>query len=99
MLNIAIDYDNTFTADSFLFIKIIELMQSRGHRVIIATGRHRWSEDMERTPLPPDLDVVYCGVELKSIACKRAGYNVDIWIDDTPSTISPQLLISDDDGL
>ena len=99
MSTIAIDYDLTYTADSSMFRDIINIMMSRGHLVIIATGRKGHTEDMDRDPIPEGIPIIYCGNEYKTTVCDRAGYKVDIWIDDIPSMIEPSLLIANNEDL
>jgi hypothetical protein len=90
-LTIAIDFDNTWTADCLLWLNIYTYLIEY-HNVIIATGRTEFSDDMDRFYLPTEISIVYCGKELKDIACKKAGYKVDIWIDDMPETIRQPLI-------
>jgi hypothetical protein len=86
-LTIAIDFDDTWSADPEGWRCVFDLLTTRGHVVIMATGRHQWSDDMGRAALPPDMPIVYCGSELKERATRAAGYSVDIWIDDMPGMI------------
>lgn len=86
-LTIAIDFDNTWSADPEGWRAVFHLLTSRGHAVIMATGRRGWSEDMGRAGLPSNMPIVYCGSELKEKATRAAGYEVDIWIDDMPGMI------------
>lgn len=90
---IAIDIDNTWTRDPEMWREIVALMESRGHQVIIATGRIGWSQDMERMGIPPKSPIVFTMNEFKEKACMAAGYKVDIWIDDMPGTIQSVRLL------
>ena len=69
-------------------------MTSRGHIVIIATGREKWSEDMERLSLPIGIPIVYCGRDLKEKAVRADGWSVNIWIDDIPGMIQDCRILS-----
>lgn len=81
-MTIALDYDNTYTADPPMWDAFIGCAQGRGHTVIIATGRR------ENDPATvPGVKTIYCGHSLKEHACRAAGINVDIWIDDMPGMI------------
>lgn len=84
---IAIDFDQTWTTDPLGWSLWYDMMKARGHTIIMATGRKGWSEDMDRAYLPKGMQIVYCGGEFKEHATKKAGYNVDIWIDDMPGTV------------
>lgn len=81
---IAIDYDDTITLDRAFWSQFIDMAIDSGHQIIIATGR-KVSEPV----MMPGVEVVYAGDELKRVACERAGYQVDIWIDDEPGHIEP----------
>jgi hypothetical protein len=89
---IAIDYDNTYTTDPELFNKIILLFQESGHTVICVTGRDNDSETVDPVlntigkQVGEDNCEFTCGA-LKKNAAKIAGFDVDIWIDDTPGNI------------
>jgi len=80
----SLDYDNTITLAPKLWECFIIAAQSIGHTCIITTGRHA-SDPIKFFGLP----VVYAGDSLKRHAAERAGYDVDVWIDDEPGTIEP----------
>lgn len=96
---IALDFDNTWTADKELWNWFYTAASKKGHIVIMATMRSRHSEDMDRYDLPPDMPIVYCGMEYKQHACLDAGFEVDVWVDDMPMLISPGLIIGSDEEL
>lgn len=92
---VAIDYDNTYTAAPELWNQVIKLFQEAGHTVICVTGR---SDNSSMAPVVQDsigklVPVVFAGEQWKQEAAKKRGYKVDIWIDDMPITIAPQILI------
>lgn len=91
-LTIAIDFDNTWTSDPDAWTVFYHIMRSRGHRIIMATGRHHYTDDMDRFPLPDGMPIVYCGRAYKEDATRSAGYHVHIWIDDLPCFIQPPRL-------
>lgn len=86
---IALDYDNTFSADRDLWRQFIRLAQSRGHRVIGVSGRH--DEPLHREALaadfPAGLEVILCNHCTKRPIVEALGIKVDIWIDDYPEGI------------
>jgi hypothetical protein len=90
----AIDFDRTWTEDPDFWHQFIALATMRGHRCIVATGRHAWSEDMDRHNLP-DIPIVWCKGKLKGEACREAGHRVDIWIDDMPGMIQNCIILPD----
>lgn len=83
-MDIGIDYDGTITADPVFWFGFITHAVKCGHGVVVVTGR---KED-ERPPVG-NLPIVFCGDEYKRRAAERAGYEIDIWIDDEPGHIEP----------
>lgn len=90
----AIDFDGTWTLDPTAWGAWYELMTQRGHTIILATGRHGWSEDMARAELPATMPIIYCKGEMKLPAVARAGHRVDVWIDDMPGMITESLILT-----
>jgi hypothetical protein len=77
-MNIALDWDGTYTADPELWDAFAKLAASRGHRVTVVTLRDSLLEQVS-TELP----VVYC-----SRTAKRKHFRADVWIDDSPQWIT-----------
>lgn len=89
-LKIAIDYDNTYTADPELWDLFIVWAKRRGHIVFIATARSatRDINDQLRA-LQTVVPVYFCDGVAKRFWCLHFGPgNVDIWIDDKPENVS-----------
>lgn len=81
---IAMDYDMTYTADPKAWNEVVRVMTVLGHSFVCVTGRDQPPSISEpHIPMP----IVCAGDELKSVAALRAGYAVDVWIDDCPGTI------------
>jgi NAD-dependent SIR2 family protein deacetylase len=101
-MTLAIDFDNTWTADPVLFSALALLAQPLGtHKVIIATSRHPENspitqEERDRHRLLHWIPVIYCHGTYKQTACEKAGYKVDIWIDDCPGMIQPCKMLNED---
>jgi hypothetical protein len=85
-MTIAIDFDNTWTADVALWQQFADDAKKRGHDVIIVTARNGWSEDMERRFIG-EVHIFFTYGKLKRPFMERLGIAVDIWIDDMPGTI------------
>lgn len=86
---IAIDFDDTLTADSQLWLKFIESAKSLGHRIICVTARRDTEDNNESidrwmTMHGVHLPVYYTGLRSKVEYMKSLGHKVDIWIDDDP---------------
>lgn len=95
-LTLAIDFDHTWTADPHGWKAWHDIMVARGHIVLLATGRSGWSDDMSRAHLPAEMPIVYCGRDLKEHATRKAGWVVNIWIDDMPGMIQDCRILGGD---
>ena len=94
-MNIALDYDGTYTADPTFWNKFIRLARRAGHRVIIATSRMKHGVLESEQPIARDLNVgvdavVFCNHNLKDEVCRKHGWTIDVWIDDRPESIKEQ---------
>lgn len=78
---ISIDYDKTWTLDPVFWSNFAGHCRLHGHQLICVTGR------APSQPVPLQMPVVYAHNEFKRRAAERAGYKVDIWIDDMPGVI------------
>ena len=76
-MKIAIDYDNTYTADPVLWDAFMKIASSRGHQLKIVTLRNPLTEAISEP-----LDVIYT-----NRFAKYKHYNADVWIDDSPRGI------------
>ena len=93
---VAIDYDGTYAAAPELFNEIIKLFQDNGHTVICVTARPEVMGQSILDSIGKLIPVVFAGSEWKREAAKQRGYKVDVWIDDMPEMIAPQILIGRD---
>lgn len=86
----ALDYDETFTADKFLWTLWVEHAKSRGHSVTFVTFRHgpdnQWRDDnnadITHDAMVLGIPVVYCNHKQK-----KHVFKADVWIDDMPELI------------
>ena len=86
-MTIAIDFDDTLTADSELWRSFIENAKQLGHRVICITARRDTEDNRETvenwmTMHGIELLTWYTGLQSKVDYAKRVGLKVDSWIDD-----------------
>ena len=87
-LNIALDYDGTYTAAPDLFGMLVAHAVSLGHRVYVVTMRtEREGEGVRKTVGHQVHKVICTSRQGKQAFCDRAGIRIDIWIDDMPRTI------------
>jgi len=84
-LDIALDYDHTYTADPELWDKFIEQAQLFGHDVHIVTMRY--PEEQVRHDVPVGCEVHYTSRQGKRRFMQNIGREFDIWIDDLPEFI------------
>jgi len=88
-LTIAIDYDDTYTADTEAWTEVIRTLQDHKHVVIcVSARRDDFNHRRElQNALPPGVELLLSYDEPKRQFAKRHGYDVDIWIDDKPEAI------------
>jgi hypothetical protein len=94
---IGLDFDGTVTLDPPFWRTFIEMAKASNHTVVVATYRNPLSvslrEEVHAT-VGADTLVVFVRDQWdggdaiwKEQAIRRAGYEVDVWIDDTPDLI------------
>lgn len=89
-MNIALDYDGTYTNEPNMWLRFVLDAQSHGHNVYIVTMRY----PSETNPLQFDerLRALGCRViatsrKAKRPACQEAGVKIHIWVDDNPEAV------------
>lgn len=89
-MKIALDYDDTYTADPLMWNWFVEQAEARGHEVFCVTARHgSMLEEVEFTlgrHLRPD-HIISCFNEPKRKVCAERGVMIDVWIDDKPEMV------------
>lgn len=92
-LTIALDFDDTYTADPELWGYFINKAQILGHTVICVTARLNEEcqhQELKRA-LPGGISVIFCGSKPKrKHALEEHGIAIDIWLDDYPEGIGNQ---------
>lgn len=84
---IAMDFDDTFTADPELWSKFIQDGKSRGHRFYCVTARRDTEENVDIINHWFDkwecqMPIVFANLCSKVDTMEKRGIKVDIWIDD-----------------
>lgn len=89
MKHIAIDWDETFTADPELWQAFIKLAEERGHRVYCVTCRRDTEENREivRVESLPAYRHYFTGLSPKRWFMEQRGIQIDIWVDDHPESV------------
>lgn len=88
----AIDYDGTFSRDPDYYRAVVAIGRLRGHEYVMVTGRSdsgRWGREV-RDDVGDLMPIVFADNGWKKAAALRAGYEVDVWIDDKPEWIARQ---------
>lgn len=90
-MNIAIDFDDTYTQDPDLWFKFIDQCYIAEHNVWIVTARpddgDNFDIESSRSVLLQKVNVIYTGYQPKRNFCKKLGIEIDVWIDDSPEVI------------
>lgn len=89
-MTIAFDFDETFAAAVPLFRAFAELAKADGHTIVMVTGRSDDDEGEIASVVGDLMPVVFAGMEWKRDAAVKAGFNVDVWIDDSPEWVGLQ---------
>lgn len=86
-MKIALDYDQTYTADPSLWRNFIAMAMGNNHDVRIVTHRHEELDKIEDTPF--DIKIIYTDGVAKKWYCEHRGdlWTPDVWIDDKPRGI------------
>ena len=91
-MNIALDYDGTFTNDPALWLAFIANCMARGHSIYLVTMRFPSECDGSKENIDNRLrelcvPVVATSRTAKKPFCEKLGINIHIWIDDHPEAV------------
>jgi len=91
-VNIALDFDNTLTADPVLWSWFANKAKDLGHTVTIVTARRDTEENRDDVKLfqiehGVNLHTVFTNLRSKLEVCAERGMKIDIWIDDDPTSL------------
>ncbi len=87
---IALDYDDTFTADPEYWKEVMLLSRKYGHKIHIVTMRCPIQDvipEAEELLLDFEVPIIYADGKAKREVTEALGHNFHIWIDDKPSGI------------
>jgi len=76
---VGLDYDGTYTRDTFTFQGIVNDFIRAGHKVVCITMRR----PEERVEIP-GCETIYTSRRAKLLYAEENGIPIDIWIDDKP---------------
>lgn len=86
---VAIDFDDTYTADPELWDQFIDNCMARGHKVVMVTCRRDTADNREECNIPAlaRFNHYFTGLSPKRWYMEHRGIKVDVWIDDMPETV------------
>jgi hypothetical protein len=87
---IALDYDDTFTADPEGWSLFVEMMKQRGHSISFVTFRMEPDNNIHTDSLDilGDAERLKIPVVFTNHRQKRHVFKADVWIDDSPHMIA-----------
>ncbi len=91
-MNIAIDYDDTLTADPMLWKAFYDSAKGSGHQLWCVTCRRRTTDNADIVDEFLEvygmmMPVLFTDMGSKLEFVRKMGLHIDIWIDDMPSSI------------
>lgn len=98
-MNIAIDFDDTITADGKCFVNIIKEFQKAGHTIYIVSSRrntmdnyryieHFLLKHLSENDSISEVGILLCYDEPKQMFVRRNKIDISIWIDNDPNSIT-----------
>jgi len=92
-MNIALDFDDTYTRDPALWDLFIAHAKDRKHDIRIVTYRKRTMTDPALDWLGQTIPVIFTEYTQKRKFTNDIGWLVDVWIDDSPEFIVEPMYI------
>lgn len=87
-MNMALDYDGTFTLAQSFWLNFIDRAYNEGHTVYIVTLRNGTIDsNNELWALSKICPIIYCDGRAKQEVMEGQNIHIDIWIDDLPGSI------------
>lgn len=87
-LTFSFDFDCTISEDPKMFLILMDVVRSRGHKVYVCTGRMSTTAPEELQFLrDKGYDVVFTEHQAKRKFMEGLGISVDIWVDDCPEAV------------
>lgn len=91
-MNIALDFDNTLTADPDCFRDVVAAFEKHGHTVFIVTGRDDTDENRDDVKLFQiehgfNLHAVFCCHRSKLEVTAERGMRISWWLDGDPVSL------------
>jgi hypothetical protein len=90
-MNISIDFDHTYTQDPQLWQSFIAQALKHGHHVYCVSARHYWQTTEVYSTIGKQIGIENCFLtdrKAKQAFMLAHGITIDVWIDDTPQSIT-----------
>lgn len=93
-MNIALDYDDTYTKDPMFWDSVITNAIATGHDIRFVTRRYA-SETygIVETAQALHIPIMFCSRKQKQEVCDSMDFVVDVWIDDMPIVIPTRMAL------
>jgi hypothetical protein len=89
-MNLALDFDDTFTRDPDFWLKFVLMCRNHGHTIYCVTARDSNGSKEVFHELGQHIGKENCfftNMQAKRSFMWRAGIVIDVWIDDNPGSI------------
>lgn len=91
-MNIGIDFDGTYAAKPEFFRALVALAKDHGITPYVITQRCAMFRDEVRSVVGLDIEVIWASGQTKEDAARRAGVEIDVWMDDNPLSVKTPLI-------
>ena len=92
-MNIAIDYDGTYSRDKEMWSSVCQSMINIGHKVFCITKRYKQLGEEIRKNILSEIPIIFVETRYKKQTTLKMRLPIDVWIDDKPESIAPALPI------
>ena len=86
-MNIALDYDGTYTSDPALWYRFAVTARTRGHNVMVVTMRYPSEANSMDDNLLRLCPTFFTSRKAKRPYMQAQGQEIHIWIDDNPEAV------------
>lgn len=86
-MNIALDFDGTYTEDPALWDLFIAQALANDHIIRVVTMRYEHEANRPMKDLAKIIPVIFTGRKSKKSFLEDLGITIDVWIDDNPHWI------------
>ena len=94
VVNISIDFDDTWTLDPDAWEAVVVALQASGHQVYCVTKRYpEQAQDIVDAMRPMQIPIIYSAMgEAKDTSARVVGVVIDVWIEDKPEQVKQRMM-------